>query len=99
MPYKCQSCGSKTANLKYCDSCIIRYNFSNDDAKAEEAQKIDDNTITFEKKWFDRAIPLRFKINYWLLKKLGLFGFGLFAFIIGFLVSVIIHLYIVPFLK
>ena len=52
MPYKCQSCGSKTANLKYCDSCIIRYNFSNDDAKAEEAQKIDDNTITFEKKWF-----------------------------------------------
>ena len=97
MPYKCQSCGSKTANLKYCDSCIIRYNFSNDDAKAEEAQKIDDNTITFEKKWFDRAIPLRFKINYWLLKKLGLFGFGLFAFIIGFLVSVIIHIYIVPF--
>ena len=86
MPYKCQSCGSKTANLKYCDSCIIRYNFSNDDAKAEEAQKIDDNTITFEKKWFDRAIPLRFKINYWLLKKLGLFGFGLFAFIIGFLI-------------
>ena len=36
--------------------------------------------ITFEKKWFDRVIPLRFKINYWLLQKLGLFGFGLFAF-------------------
>lgn len=58
---------------------------------------MEDNIVTFEKKWIDRAIPLRFKINYWLLKKLGLFGFALFAFAWGFLVSVIIHLYIVPF--
>jgi len=57
------------------------------------------NKVTFEKKWIDRAIPLRFKINYWLLKKLGLFGFALFAFIWGFLFSIIIHLYIVPFLN
>ena len=58
-----------------------------------------DNKVTFEKKWIDRAIPLRFKINYWLLKKLGLFGFALFAFIWGFLFSIIIHFYIVPFLN
>jgi len=60
---------------------------------------MEDNKVTFEKKWIDRAIPLRFKINYWLLKKLGLFGFALFAFAWGFLVSVIIQLYIVPFLN
>ncbi len=57
-----------------------------------------DNTITFEKKWLDRAIPLRFKINNWLLQKLGLFGFALFAFVWGFIASVLIHLYFVPFL-
>jgi len=57
-----------------------------------------DNTVTFEKKWLDRAIPLRFKINNWLLQKLGLFGFALFAFVWGFIASVIIHLYLIPFL-
>ena len=45
---------------------------------------MEDNKVTFEKKWIDRAIPFRFKINYWLLKKLGLFGFALFAFAWGF---------------
>ena len=54
--------------------------------------------LTFDKKWLDRAIPLRFKINYWLLQKLGLFGFGLFAFAWGFIISVIIHKYIIKFL-
>jgi len=54
--------------------------------------------ITFEKKWFDKAIPLRFKINYWLLQKLGLYGFGLFAFVWGFLASFVVHFYLVPFL-
>ena len=53
------------------------------------------NTVTFEKKWIDRAVPFRFKINYWFLKKLGLFGFGLFAFIWGFIFSIIIHKYII----
>ena len=47
---------------------------------------MEQNKLTFEKKWFDRAIPLRFKINYWLLQKLGLFGFGLFAFAWGFII-------------
>ena len=54
--------------------------------------------LSFEKKWLDRAIPLRFKINYWLLKKLGLFGFALFAFAWGFILSVFIHKYIIKFL-
>ena len=34
----------------------------------------------------------------WLLQKLGLFGFGLFAFAWGFIISVIIHKYIIKFL-
>ena len=59
---------------------------------------MEQNKLTFEKKWFDSAIPLRFKINYWLLQKLGLFGFGLFAFAWGFIISVIIHKYIIKFL-
>ena len=38
------------------------------------------NMVTFEKKWLDRMIPLRFKMNNWLLQKLGLFGFVLVLF-------------------
>ena len=49
------------------------------------------NSVTFEKKWFDRAIPLRFKINLWLLEKLGLFGFALFAFLWGIIATLIIQ--------
>jgi len=49
------------------------------------------NTITFEKKWMDRAIPLRFKINYWFLKKLGLFGFGAFAFFWGVVTTIVVY--------
>ena len=59
---------------------------------------MEQNKLTFEKKWIDRAMPLRFKINYWLLQKLGLFGFGFFAFAWGFIISVIIHKYIINFL-
>jgi hypothetical protein len=40
MPNKCNSCGSKTDNPKYCSSCVNRYNLSNEDAKAEEVQQI-----------------------------------------------------------
>jgi|TARA_B100000902_G_C26518646_1_gene532101 hypothetical protein len=60
--------------------------------------KMEHKNLVFEKKWFDRAIPLRFKINYWLLQKLGLFGFGLFAFAWGFVACVIINKYIIKFL-
>ena len=49
------------------------------------------NSVIFHKKWFDRAIPLRFKINLWLLKKLGLFRFALFAFLCGVIAILIVQ--------
>jgi len=48
------------------------------------------DVVTFKKKWFDRAIPLRFKINFWLLKKLGLFGFALSAFLWGVIATLLV---------
>ena len=48
----------------------------------------------FEKNFLDKGImTLRFKINYWLLKKLGLNSFGLFAFIWGIFIGIIIASY------
>jgi|AP95_1055475.scaffolds.fasta_scaffold07183_7 hypothetical protein len=45
----------------------------------------------FEKKLFDKGImTLKFKVNYWLLKKLGLNAFGIYAFIMGVIVTIII---------
>ena len=49
------------------------------------------NTVTFEKKWLDRAIPLRFKINNWFLQKFGLIGFAWFAFTFGVGVTVLFY--------
>ena len=49
------------------------------------------NEYTFTPKALDRLIPLRFKINYWLLRKLGLFGFALVAFIWSALCTLIIQ--------
>lgn len=46
---------------------------------------------TFTAKALDRLIPIRFKINYWLLRKLGLFGFALVAFIWGILFTLLIQ--------
>ena len=44
----------------------------------------------FEKKFLDKGImTFRFKINYWLLKKLGLNGFGVIAFLFGVIVTII----------
>ena len=40
MANKCQSCGSKTDNPKYCKTCVDRYNFSNEDVKPEEVEEI-----------------------------------------------------------
>ena len=40
MQNKCNSCGSKTDNPKYCNSCVNRYNLSNEDVKPEEVQEI-----------------------------------------------------------
>ena len=40
MANKCQSCGSKTDNPKYCNTCVNRYNFSNENVKPEEVEEI-----------------------------------------------------------
>ena len=49
------------------------------------------NTVTFEKKWLDRAISLRFKINNWFLQKFGLNGFAFFAFAWGVAVTILVY--------
>lgn len=49
------------------------------------------NTVTFEKKWLDRAISLRFKINNWFLQKFGLNGFAFFAFAWGVAVTIVVY--------
>ena len=45
----------------------------------------------FEKKFLDKGILLTFPFNirYWLLKKLGLNGFGVIAFLLGVIVTII----------
>ena len=53
--------------------------------------KMDNNMVTFEKKWLDKLIPMRFKINYWLLKNLGLEGFRIVFVLGGALLTVIIY--------
>lgn len=45
----------------------------------------------FTPKALDRLIPLRFKINYWLLRKLGLFGFALVAFVWGIVFTLLLQ--------
>ena len=45
----------------------------------------------FEKKWPDRFNSIRFNVNYWMLKKLGLNGFGFYACLWGVIVTVIIY--------
>ena len=52
---------------------------------------MENNKVTFEKKWLDNAIPARFKINYWFLKKLGLEGFRIFFIIGGSLITIIVY--------
>ncbi len=54
------------------------------------------NTVKFEKKWLDRTIPIRFKINYWLLKKLGLEGFRILFIIGGVALTVTVYEFILP---
>ena len=50
--------------------------------------------VSFEKKWLDRNIPIRFKINYWFLKKLGLEGFRILFIFGGVLITVIVYEFI-----
>ena len=52
---------------------------------------MENNNVTFEKKWLDRNIPLRFKINHWFLKKLGLEGFRILFILGGVLITIIVY--------
>ena len=52
---------------------------------------MENNKVTFEKKWLDRVIPVRFKINYWLLKKLGLEGFRILFIVGGIFITIIVY--------
>ena len=54
------------------------------------------NNFSFKKKWLDRIIPIRFKINYWLLKKLGLAGFRILFILVGVAITVIVYEFILP---
>jgi len=55
---------------------------------------MDKNKVTFEKKFLDRLIPIRFRINYWFLKKFGLEGFRVIHIIGGIIITVIIYEFI-----
>lgn len=46
---------------------------------------------SFEKKFIDNLIPIKFKANYWLLRKLGLWGFGIMAFTYGVLLTILVY--------
>ena len=56
-----------------------------------DSLKMENNNVTFEKKWLDRNIPMRFKINYWFLKKLGLEGFRILFILGGVLITIIVY--------
>jgi hypothetical protein len=51
---------------------------------------MENNTVTFQKKWLYRAIHYRFNINNWFLQRFGLNGFALFAFAWGVGVTMIV---------
>jgi len=49
-----------------------------------------------QKKW--EKLPLlsiRFKVNYWILKKIGLVFFGILAAILGILLTILFYEYII----
>jgi len=47
--------------------------------------------VNFEKKFMDKLFPLKFKINYWLLQKLGLWGYGAFSFLWGVVITILFY--------
>ncbi len=46
---------------------------------------------SFKQKAIDKLIPIKFKVNYWLLRQLGLWGFAIFAFSWGMIFTVICY--------
>ena len=47
--------------------------------------------IKFEKKFMGRLLPFKFKINYWLLRKLGLLGYAFIIFMYGVLLTILYY--------
>lgn len=50
--------------------------------------------FAFKQKFIDKLLPFKFKVNYWLLRKLGLWGYGIFAFLWGAILTVIVYEYL-----
>lgn len=47
--------------------------------------------FSFKQKFIDKLLPVKFRINYWLLRTLGLWGYGIFAFFWGVIFTVIVY--------
>ncbi len=56
--------------------------------------KMEENKVTFEKKKLDRLSSFRFKMNFWLLNKLGLEGFRIIHVVGGILITVLVYEFI-----
>ena len=56
--------------------------------------KMEENKVTFEKKKLDRLSSFRFKMNFWLLNKLGLEGFRIIHVVGGVLITVLVYEFI-----
>ena len=57
--------------------------------------KMEENKVTFEKKKLDRLSSFRFKMNFWLLNKLGLEGFRIIHVFGGVLITVLVYEFII----
>ena len=55
---------------------------------------MEENKVTFEKKKRDRFSSFRFKMNFWLLNKLGLEGFRIIHVVGGMLITVLVYEFI-----
>ena len=56
--------------------------------------KMEENKVTFKKKKLDRLSSFRFKMNFWLLNKLGLEGFRIIHVVGGVLITVLVYEFI-----
>ena len=56
--------------------------------------KMKKNKVSFEKKKLDRLSSFRFKMNFWLLNKLGLEGFRIIHVVGGMLITVLVYEFI-----
>jgi len=55
---------------------------------------MEENKVTFKKKKLDRLSSFRFKMNFWLLNKLGLEGFRIIHVVGGVLITVLVYEFI-----